>query len=65
MHPYMMIQGLSPFSRIVRMTPYFIGASHYDTIDSVDCLLQPTYLPIDSDLYPSKVTLWNGIDVQR
>lgn len=42
----------------------FIGASHYDTIDSVDCLLQPAYLPIDSDLYPSKVTLWNGIDVQ-
>ncbi|MES5169297.1 hypothetical protein ABVC73_13140 [Prevotella melaninogenica] len=30
----------------------------------MDCLLQPTYLPIDSDLYPSKVTLWNGIDVQ-
>ena len=27
-------------------------------------LLQPAYLPIDSDLYPSKVTLWNGIDVQ-
>lgn len=42
----------------------FIGASHYDTIDSVDCLLQPAYLPIDSDLYPSKVTLWDGIDVQ-
>ena len=27
-------------------------------------ILQPTYLPLDSDLYPSKVTLWNGIDVQ-
>lgn len=28
----------------------FIGASHYDTIDSVDCLLQPAYLPIDNPL---------------
>lgn len=43
----------------------FIGASHYDMIDSVDYQLQPTYLPIDSGLYPSKVMLWNGIDVQR
>lgn len=42
----------------------FIGASHYDTIDSVDCQLQPAYLSIDSDLYPSKVALWNVIDVR-
>lgn len=43
----------------------FIGASHYDMIDSVDCQLQPAYLSIDSGLYPSKVALWNLIDVQR
>ncbi len=42
----------------------FIGASHYDTIDSVDCQLQPAYLPIDSGLYPSMVTLWKDINVQ-
>lgn len=42
----------------------FIGASHYDTIDSVDCQLQPAYLPIDSGLYPPMVTLWKDINVQ-
>ena len=42
----------------------FIGASHYNTIDSVDCQLYPAYLPNDSCFYPSKVTLWKGIDVQ-
>ena len=42
----------------------FIGASHYNTIDSVECQLRPTYLPIDNSLYSSKITLWNGIDVQ-
>lgn len=42
----------------------FIGASHYDTIDSVDYLLQPAYLPIDSGLYPSRLVLWKDSDVQ-
>lgn len=43
----------------------FVGASHYDTVDSVHCLLEPAYLSVDSSLYPSKVTLWKDIDVQR
>lgn len=63
MHPYMWFKDYRHFTNRTNDT-LFIGASHYDTIDSVDCLLQPAYLPIDSDLYPSKVTLWNGIDVQ-
>lgn len=42
----------------------FIGASHYNTIDSVECQLRPTYLPIDNSLHSSKITLWNDIDVQ-
>ena len=31
----------------------FVGASHYDTVDSVHCLLEPAYLSVDSSLYPS------------
>lgn len=40
----------------------FIGASHYNAIDSVGCLLQPAYLSTGDELYPSKVRLWNAID---
>jgi hypothetical protein len=42
----------------------YIGASHFDMIDSVDCQLQPAYLVIDSDTFSSKVTLWNGVDIR-
>lgn len=42
----------------------YIGASHFDMIDSVDCQLQPAYLVKDSDTFSSKVTLWNGVDIR-
>jgi len=42
----------------------YIGASHFDMIDSVDCQLQPAYLVVDSDTFFSKVTLWNGVDIR-
>lgn len=42
----------------------FIGASHFDSIDSVDCQLAPDYSTVDSGLHSAKLTLWHGIVVQ-
>ena len=42
----------------------FLVWSLHASLYVIQKLLQPAYLPIDSDLYPSKVTLWDGIDVQ-
>lgn len=41
----------------------FIGASHFDSIDSVDCLLSPAYI-VDNGLHSSKLILWHGKEVQ-
>lgn len=38
----------------------FIGASHYDNIDSVEWLVQPAYFPSAGDIDTVNVSLWKG-----